>query len=211
VALTPKKVSYQLIAGHPVLDFANTLDDRFSPRGPRELLTGYRDLLRFLCQTRMLGGRQAADLAAAAQENRAERALQSARELREATAVACYAAAAGGSPTNAAVRTLEHHFLAARQHQQLLWRHTAKRSEPDGALWIWGRFATELELPVWMLALATADLMMSPSMRWLRACDSDTCRWLFLDATRNHSRRWCDMSICGNRMKARRFQARGKR
>jgi predicted RNA-binding Zn ribbon-like protein len=31
---------------------------------------------------------------------------------------------------------------------------------------------------------------------------------LFLDTSRNHTRRWCDMKVCGNRMKARRFQAR---
>ena len=35
-----------------------------------------------------------------------------------------------------------------------------------------------------------------------------TCRWLFLDRSKNHSRRWCDMRICGNRSKTRRFYAR---
>ena len=42
----------------------------------------------------------------------------------------------------------------------------------------------------------------------VRACGADTCRWLFLDTSKNHTRRWCNMRICGNRMKARRFQAR---
>jgi predicted RNA-binding Zn ribbon-like protein len=44
-------------------------------------------------------------------------------------------------------------------------------------------------------------------MRLLRVCEKPDCRWLFLDTSKNHSRRWCDMKICGNRMKARRFKA----
>jgi predicted RNA-binding Zn ribbon-like protein len=45
----------------------------------------------------------------------------------------------------------------------------------------------------------------------VRECESDTCAWLFLDRTRNHSRRWCDMGDCGNRAKARRFRERRAR
>jgi predicted RNA-binding Zn ribbon-like protein len=39
-------------------------------------------------------------------------------------------------------------------------------------------------------------------------CRADDCGWLFVDASRNRSRRWCDMSECGNRAKAQRFRAR---
>ena len=49
---------------------------------------------------------------------------------------------------------------------------------------------------------------------FIRECDGDTCGWLFLDTTRNHSRRWCDMRGCGNRAKVRRHrqkQRRGRR
>ena len=61
---------------------------------------------------------------------------------------------------------------------------------------------------MWLLAQSAAELLTSASMEQVRACDADTCRWLFLDTSRNHTRRWCDMKVCGNRMKARRFQAR---
>ncbi len=50
--------------------------------------------------------------------------------------------------------------------------------------------------------------MLSDALPWVRACGADTCRWLFLDTSKNHTRRWCNMKVCGNRMKARRFQAR---
>jgi predicted RNA-binding Zn ribbon-like protein len=62
--------------------------------------------------------------------------------------------------------------------------------------------------PLWLLAQATEDFLLSEQSSQLRCCASETCRWLFLDASKNQTRRWCDMKVCGNRMKARRFYAR---
>jgi predicted RNA-binding Zn ribbon-like protein len=42
----------------------------------------------------------------------------------------------------------------------------------------------------------------------LKHCAADDCGWLFLDRSRNHARRWCDMKVCGNNAKARRFYRR---
>ena len=44
----------------------------------------------------------------------------------------------------------------------------------------------------------------------LRACSSETCRWIFYDDSRTGRRRWCDMASCGNRAKAARHRARAK-
>ena len=44
----------------------------------------------------------------------------------------------------------------------------------------------------------------------IRVCASDTCQWLFYDASRTGRRRWCDMTTCGNRAKAARYRARAK-
>jgi predicted RNA-binding Zn ribbon-like protein len=44
----------------------------------------------------------------------------------------------------------------------------------------------------------------------IRVCASDTCQWIFYDASRTGRRRWCDMSTCGNRAKAARHRARAK-
>jgi predicted RNA-binding Zn ribbon-like protein len=51
---------------------------------------------------------------------------------------------------------------------------------------------------------SAADLIVAARENRVRQCANDACRWLFLDASRNASRRWCDMSACGNRAKARR-------
>ncbi|WP_433983920.1 CGNR zinc finger domain-containing protein [Tunturiibacter empetritectus] len=65
--------------------------------------------------------------------------------------------------------------------------------------------------PLWLIAQAAADLLLSQSTSQIRSCAAETCRWLFLDTSKNHTRRWCNMKICGNRMKARRFNSRTTR
>jgi predicted RNA-binding Zn ribbon-like protein len=52
--------------------------------------------------------------------------------------------------------------------------------------------------------------MAEPSWSRLKLCDSQTCRWVFYDQSRNHSSRWCSMAECGNRSKAKRFRQRAK-
>jgi predicted RNA-binding Zn ribbon-like protein len=44
----------------------------------------------------------------------------------------------------------------------------------------------------------------------LRRCQNPDCAWLFIDRSRNHSRQWCEMGVCGNRAKASRFRQRGR-
>jgi predicted RNA-binding Zn ribbon-like protein len=55
-----------------------------------------------------------------------------------------------------------------------------------------------------------ADLLIGPDRARVRECGSDTCFWLFLDHSKNGTRRWCDMKVCGNRAKARRHYQRGR-
>jgi predicted RNA-binding Zn ribbon-like protein len=55
---------------------------------------------------------------------------------------------------------------------------------------------------------ALAEAMSDGSWARLKACRSDTCQFAFIDSARNRSRHWCDMAVCGNREKARRFRSR---
>lgn len=55
---------------------------------------------------------------------------------------------------------------------------------------------------------AAGEAMADGSWRRAKACRSDTCRWAFVDHSRNQSRQWCSMSVCGNRAKARAFRER---
>jgi predicted RNA-binding Zn ribbon-like protein len=200
---------FELSGGHPALDFVNSLDDRFDEDGPVELLADYGDLLRFAEQTSLLDPRQVRQLGSSVSPDAAARALRGARELREAMAAAFYGGVDGHRPPPADIRTLERHFHAASAHQELRWKPPTENSSGRSEMgWDWGRFELHPELPVWIVSQTAAQLMMSDAMDRVRACGVQTCRWLFLDTSKNHTRRWCNMKVCGNRMKARRFQAR---
>ena len=42
----------------------------------------------------------------------------------------------------------------------------------------------------------------------LKSCPADDCHWAFYDFSRNRSRTWCTMSVCGNRAKARTYRSK---
>ncbi len=204
---------FDLAGGHPALDLVNSLDNRFRHDGPNEVLVGYDELLRFLGESALLDAQHIRLLSESASANgkAAEQALRSIRELREAAAGVFYAAVAAPGPAAPApvptpapadIQTLQRLFLEASQHRELHWRL-------PHVTWQWpDSQAANPSLPLWILSQSVADLLLSDSMAQLRTCAVDTCRWLFLDTSKNHTRRWCNMKVCGNRMKARRFQAR---
>jgi predicted RNA-binding Zn ribbon-like protein len=206
--ITVRQGGFELSGGHAALDLVNTLDNRFHAAGGLERLTDYGDLLRFAQQVGLLEAAQARQLAAAAGAEAGARAVRDARELREGLAAVLYGLIEGRTPRPAELRTLEKHFREAARHAELRWQAPAGRTSAGHLAWRRDGFAHEVQLPVWLLAQAAAQLLLSSDAGRVRACYADTCRWLFLDTSKNHSRRWCNMKICGNRMKARRFQAR---
>jgi predicted RNA-binding Zn ribbon-like protein len=202
------RTPFDLCGGHAALDFVNSLDRRFGGE-PLELLGDYGDLLRFAEQSQVLDASRIRALARSVTPGAAARALRAARELREAMASVLYSHVDGHAPSADAVRVLERRLHDADLHRELRWeRGVARQNRPPALQWRWGRFERDAELPVWILAQSASKLMLSKSMEHVRACGAPTCRWLFLDTSKNHTRRWCNMKICGNRMKARRFQAR---
>jgi predicted RNA-binding Zn ribbon-like protein len=89
-----------------------------------------------------------------------------------------------------AIEAMKHRQLS-HSGQEYRWEWKCSRGEMIG--WV-----------LWPIALSAADLLASEKLGSVRRCAGDNCAWLFLDESRNHSRRWCDMKICGNRQKARR-------
>jgi len=76
--------------------------------------------------------------------------------------------------------------------------------------WTWqtnDRLADFLQPVVW----SASHLLTSPDIAWVKTCTNEDCGWLFLDTSRKHNRKWCEMAVCGNRAKARRFYQRSKR
>jgi predicted RNA-binding Zn ribbon-like protein len=80
----------------------------------------------------------------------------------------------------------------------------------DGADAVVGTTAPEgsVQQMVAMVARAYLACRIDGAWRRVKACAEPNCRWAFLDLSRNGSRRWCDMSECGNRAKNRTWRSR---
>src|SRR3989304_2884090 len=79
----------------------------------------------------------------------------------------------------------------------------------DEFTWEWEGMEASHEAMLWPLARSAAELLTSEDHHRLGQCaDERGCGWLFLDMSKNHSRRWCDMEDCGNRAKAMRHYRR---
>ncbi len=193
---------FELIAGHPALDFVNTLDWRFRESGPEELMHDYDHLLRFATQSALLTPSQAQLIRRAATSRTASEALYSAFDLREAVAQIFYALMDEQTPPTGAIKKLNHHLHIAESNRNLAW--SGSRLQPS---WL---SKNDPSLPVWLLAQSASDLLTSDAVHSIRDCADPQCRWLFLDTSKTPPRRWCDMKVCGNRMKARRFKAQHK-
>lgn len=76
------------------------------------------------------------------------------------------------------------------------------------------KFIADYARPIQLLAPVAekaAQMITEEDPKYLKKCESDRCILYFYDSTKNHSRRWCSMSSCGNRAKARAFYRRKKR
>jgi predicted RNA-binding Zn ribbon-like protein len=123
--------------------------------------------------------------------------LRDARALRSAIADVMAARAAGAPPPAEALAQLHRSFSAAI---------AAARPGLDGRLtWSWSHLP-EPVAAMHLLAVQAVELLQAPNLDRLKSCDA--CQFLFLDASRNNSRRWCSMDTCGSQVKMRRFVER---
>lgn len=183
------------------MGFVNTLSAR-GTAAPKEGLGSYAALVEWARGAGVLTVPAATELRRQAESRprEADRVLAEVRELREALHALFSAIALGKPPASSLLVTLAGHLGAGYTQARLVFQ--------EGTLqWAPGPVAS-LEDIGRELARAAARLVGSGSLVKVRACAAEDCRWWFVDDTRNHSRRWCEMKTCGNRAKLRRFRAR---
>lgn len=189
---------FELTGGAACLDLANTLDQR---RGtPNELLTDYGRLLHWCEQTALLPASDIAALSQAATSKEARAALTDAKRLRETLFGIFRTLADSGAVNeglleefNSWVRRANARRRIAAQGMGFVWTYDARqRAAPDCMLW--------------PIVESAASVLTREDLRSrVRLCSGPRCAWAFLDFSRRGNRRWCDMSVCGNRAKAQRF------
>jgi predicted RNA-binding Zn ribbon-like protein len=197
---------FGLRGGIVCLDFVNTVGWRLTDR-PSEYLRSYEDLLEW--------GRQAGLLALEETEGLSRQAMldpEEAREthsralaLREAIHRTISRAIAGEFQDESDLSVLNRELSIALSHLRVM--------PADGAYgWVWDRGGDDggarLDGPLWPVAQSVAELLTSEKLGRVKLCAGEGCGWVFVDESRNGSRRWCDSRDCGNRERVRRHLAR---
>ncbi len=193
-----------LVGGHVALDLVNTVEPRalhtklqttLQTNG-RDHLTSPAALLSWARRTSLLDEAEAGEVAATWEQvpGAGLKDLRASIDVRESLYLALAALLESRAPDFAP--------LNARWAQAA--PHAALQMTTDGA-----RLQAAPQIPD-RLAFAAVELLTGLDLTRLRACPTDEggCGWLFLDHSRNNSRRWCVMADCGTAAKSRKLTQR---
>jgi len=210
---TGSRVFGNLIGGRPCLDFVNTVGGRVSRPGRArkrdyrdhvliERLGSYDALVAWAELAGLFSAKEGGWLrdAAARHPNLAGAVLARALELREAIYRILRASQQGWHPDADDLAVLNRELRGARLHERL--------GGVPPLVWEWEGSDSDLDQVLWPVLRDAAELLTSDALSRLGQCAGHECGWLFLDTSRGHRRRWCDMADCGNRAKVRRFRQR---
>lgn len=187
------------VTGVPCLDFVNTVDERYLPTA-REWLTTPAHTVAWAARLGLVDEELAARLRRALRERRRWATARHAVLLRRREHLyrLLLAHVERREPGEADLATVSGWIAGARGHAVLRPRH-------DGFRLGWPDEPT-IDRIGWPLADSAARLLTEPRLADVGRCANGGCGWLYLDTTRNHSRRWCSMRLCGNAVKVRRFR-----
>ncbi len=187
------------------LDFTDTVDWRTSDHA-EDKLTSYADLLGWSLKKGLLSKEEEQKLLSVPKKKAvlAKQVMVDAYELREAI-YRIFSAVA-------------HERKADQKDLEVLNGHLAKslgklKLTSTGTEYSWAWQDTEsADMMLWPIARSAADLLTSDDLTRVRECANEEqgCGSLFLDCSKNQSRRWCSMKDCGNRAKLRTYYERHK-
>ncbi len=187
----------------PCVEFTHTRGWEERDRSDDDL-ESYGDLVEWSREAGILDAHTAKRLKAEAGDapGEAEEVLQRARALRTALYEVFTTVASEDAPPSGSLARLNDALAAAGCHLGLVGEGR------DYRLDFAPRARERMEFPLLALARSAAELLTSAEVERLKLCDAHDCGWLFIDGSRNRSRRWCEMAECGNRAKVRRFRER---
>ena len=197
---------FEFIGGEPCLDFSNTVggDRRTSTV---EHLHSYADLVSWARQGELITPAHARGLLLRAEREPAAAAetLAAAIELREAIFRAFFALAQGKRAGQGDLDRINRALAGTLGHRRVV-------QSGRGYAFGW-EDADQLDRMLWPVVQSAAELIAEAHGAHVKHCGlwDDGCSWLFVDSSRNGSRRWCTMEDCGNKAKARRHYARTRK
>src|SRR5579863_3747476 len=194
--------SVTLLGGELALDFANTESGRghFSHQ---DHLQRPSDVADWLDHAKAVAPAQAAWLREAAQqrEDLGATLLSRARALRRDIHAVAASIARKQPPDEAAMRRLNAFHGACLACGAL---------HPAGSAfhWAWDIETRPIEAALAPVTMSAISILTGLDLARVKECGGEHCGWLFYDRSKNNSRRWCEMEICGNRAKQRRLRSK---
>ena len=194
--------SLELIGGCSALDFTNTVHNHATGLKTDEI-GSYQELVTWAERAGVVGAADARSLLeqAGRHPRKAAAVLEEARSIRALIYKVFASVAEGGSPRPTDVAALSRTWAEASLNCHL-------EPEGKGFRWRWRGAGKSLQHVLWPVIRSATELLTSPNLNRVRMCGSRDCTWLFLDRSKNRSRRWCEMESCGNREKSRRHYER---
>jgi predicted RNA-binding Zn ribbon-like protein len=188
------------IGGSLCLDFTNTVGNHRAAQ-PREKLASFKDLITWARTAKILDEPASTEMLRQATmvPAQAERLLHLAVDFREGLYRAFCDVSQGRQPSKCDLDVIN--GLLARTPITLQIGAEGERL----VCFRTGCMLDEARL-LGPVAWSAAELLgSSETLSKVRQCAGEECGWLFLDQTKNHTRRWCDMDDCGSKAKAKRY------
>ena len=193
----PGKNKYKLLGGDLSLDFVNTVNWR-KRNEPDELLKTSQDLIRWGVETDILSEPETDKMNHWAHENKstADNLLVKAKDLRESLHHLFKGIIEGNEPNENDLNVINYELSEMLTHLQFSYSKNQFKLEIEKD--------NTLDYVIWHIVRSASKLLTSDKLGRVKECEDDECGWLFIDESKNRSRRWCSMEDCGNRNKARR-------
>lgn len=188
-------VEFTFVSGDVALDLAGTVMHRRTDR--QDLITAPADLADWIVRAGLLTSAPQVD----------DAGLAAALDLREAIYRSALNTAQGRPPAPADIEVINRAAAPAPPVLALAPATGGSDGDADG---MGVRREGDLTGALAAAARAAVELLGGHDARHVKECQADSCTRLYLDLSRRQSRRWCDMSGCGNRAKAAAFRARHK-
>ena len=183
-------------------DFTNTSSGRGHPSFQEHFLSA-TDIVAWARHARLLTPSDGDRLAEAvlAQSGLSAALLARAVALRDVIFRIGSAVAAGSRPRAVDIGLLADAHAACIARASLVSRGAV-------FVWAWDPQIAPVESILGPVVLSALTLLTRSDAGRIKQCEGDHCGWLFFDATKNKSRRWCEMEVCGNRAKQKRRRGR---
>ena len=188
----------EIVGGALCLDFVNTINSRLMPE--HDYLANYSDLVAWANKVEILSPTQKNLLLRRAKQHVAdsEKSLLAARALRDLLYRLFSNAAKGFEPTRNDMISFVRSYGESITHGQLI-----KKGKSYITTW---KVEETFDAFLWPIVHSAGELLLSDDLGQVNECPG--CGWLFLDTSKNQSRRWCSMNTCGARDKMRRYHKR---